>query len=84
MPRPSKSQSTAPTGPRLVKTSAPAPSISPEVTHEQIATRAYELFVENGFEHGHHITHWLKAEEELKSVPAVPRPKRVAAARARS
>jgi Protein of unknown function (DUF2934) len=84
MPRPSKSESTAPAGPRLVKGREPSSSLSPEVTHEQIAKRAYEIFVQNDCLHGHHIEHWLRAEQELKSVPAVPRPKRAAAPRARS
>jgi hypothetical protein len=84
MPRPSKLQSTATAGPQLVKRSAPKPSISPEVTDEQIAMRAYELYEQNGFAHGHHVDHWLRAEQELKTVPVVPRPKRMTATRARS
>jgi hypothetical protein len=84
MPRPSKPQPTTPTGPRLVKKRAPQLPISTEVTHEQIAIRAYELFEQDGFVHGHHVDHWLTAEQELRNVPALQRPKRAAAARPRS
>jgi len=76
MPRPSKSQSSEPTGPRLVKKSAaPKPTVEPAVTHEQIATRAYELFEREGFTHGNHLDHWLRAEQELMAVASVS-PKR--------
>jgi Protein of unknown function (DUF2934) len=84
MPRPSKSQPDAPTGPRLVKQTGakPKPSVQPDVTHEQIAMRAYEFFQQDGGAHGHHIEHWLRAEIELKSFVTQP-PKSVAATRAR-
>jgi Protein of unknown function (DUF2934) len=82
MPRPSKSQpDTAPTGPRLVKNTAPKTSAQPNVTHEQIATRAYEFFQLEGRAHGNHVDHWLRAESELRAI--TPPPKRVAATRAR-
>lgn len=84
MPRPSKPQPTTPTGPRLVKKSAPKLSISTEVTHEQIAIRAYELFEQDGFVHGRHVDHWLRAEQELRSIPGLQRPKRAATARTRN
>jgi hypothetical protein len=35
-------------------------------TREQIAVRAYELFVKGGYQHGHSDEHWLQAERELK------------------
>ena len=38
-----------------------------EPTQDEIATRAYELFVQAGSEHGRDLEHWLRAEEELKS-----------------
>jgi hypothetical protein len=81
MPRASKSQSQTPsqpepTGPRLVRTRTPrrpaAVATPATVTHEQIATRAYELFVEEGFTHGHHLDHWLRAERELIDIAALP------------
>ena len=35
-------------------------------THEQIARRAYELFLARGANHGHHEDDWHQAERELK------------------
>ncbi len=50
-------------------------------TREQIAARAYELFVQGGYQHGHSEEHWLQAERELKreyaakrQAPGKPRP----------
>lgn len=34
---------------------------------EMIRMRAYELFLQRGYEHGHHVDDWLAAERELKS-----------------
>jgi hypothetical protein len=34
-------------------------------THEQIEARAYEIYVERGYEDGNEISHWLEAEAEL-------------------
>ena len=34
---------------------------------ELIEVRAYELFVQRGYEHGHHEEDWVTAERELKS-----------------
>jgi hypothetical protein len=36
--------------------------------HEAIARRAYELFCQRGFEHGHDVQDWLNAEQELASL----------------
>ena len=33
--------------------------------NEVIAARAYELWVESGYEHGHDKDHWRQAEREL-------------------
>jgi hypothetical protein len=35
-------------------------------TNEQIAKRAYELFLARGGAHGHHEEDWNQAERELK------------------
>jgi Protein of unknown function (DUF2934) len=35
-------------------------------TREQIARRAYELFLARGGAHGHHEQDWFQAERELK------------------
>jgi hypothetical protein len=83
MPRPSKSQQDAPTGPRLVKKAAPKPSAQPDITHEQIAMRAYEFFELEGGMHGNHLDHWLRAERELREIAQPPAPRRVAATRGR-
>jgi len=34
-------------------------------THEEIAVRAYEIFLERGSEHGHDFDDWLQAQQEL-------------------
>jgi hypothetical protein len=34
-------------------------------TQEEIAKRAYEIFLARGGEHGHHEEDWLRAESEL-------------------
>ncbi len=36
------------------------------VTHERISKRAYELFVQRGYQNGHHEEDWKRAESELK------------------
>ena len=41
------------------------PSYATTTTREQIAKRAYELFVARGGEHGHDQEDWLQAEREL-------------------
>jgi len=33
--------------------------------HELVARRAYELFAEGGFTHGHDLENWLQAESQL-------------------
>jgi hypothetical protein len=34
-------------------------------THEQIATRAYEIWLQNGCQEGQDIQNWLEAESQL-------------------
>jgi hypothetical protein len=36
------------------------------VTHDQIAQRAYEIFVERGRPEGRDLEHWLLAESQLR------------------
>lgn len=45
-------------------------------THDMIATRAYQLYVERGYVDGHHEEDWSRAESELRasSVPAINAP----------
>ena len=35
------------------------------LSQEEIALRAYHLFVEGGCQHGHDVEYWLQAEKEL-------------------
>lgn len=44
-------------------TASTAPRSSP--SHEQIAQRAYELYLSRGGHHGHHEDDWTQAEREL-------------------
>jgi hypothetical protein len=34
--------------------------------HDEIAQRAYELFLSSGAMHGRDLEHWLRAESELR------------------
>ena len=43
-------------------------------THEEIAKRAYQVFLERGQPEGHDLDHWLEAEAQLKNA-AVSQPK---------
>jgi hypothetical protein len=36
-------------------------------TYEDVARRAYDLFVSRGSEHGHDVDDWLEAERQLAS-----------------
>ena len=38
------------------------------VAHDDIATRAYELFLRRGAQHGQDLDDWLAAERELQPV----------------
>jgi hypothetical protein len=44
-----------------------APSAS--VTAAEIASRAYDLYLARGCEHGHDVEDWLRAERELNAAP---------------
>ena len=50
------------------------PALAP--TAEEIAQRAYEIFVARGGEAGHDLDDWLQAESELLRENAVRRPTR--------
>ena len=64
-----KSVSTAPARTRKTPTKpltlVPPPMPADVVDSEAVARRAYELFVEQGWQHGHDVDHWLRAEQEL-------------------
>ena len=81
MPRAKSADPAAPVGPRLVAKSVRAKS-APTIPHEQIALRAYELFLDEGG--GSDVGHWLRAEQELIDSQAATRPaKKTAGARAK-
>jgi hypothetical protein len=44
----------------------PSTRVAPTITHQEIAERAYELFLSRGREDGHHIEDWLAAELSLR------------------
>ena len=48
------------------KSNGKAGSVKGEPTHEDIAKRAYELYLERGSIEGHHEEDWLIAEAELR------------------
>lgn len=65
-----QSKSPAPTASTPTSRPAPretTPSRSATVsTQEQIAVRAYEIFVARGQQHGRDLEDWLQAESELR------------------
>jgi hypothetical protein len=38
-------------------------------THQQVAARAYQIYLERGRQSGHEIDDWLQAEYELMRLP---------------
>jgi len=44
----------------------PATTFTPAPTHDDIAMRAYELFLQRGAQHGQDFEDWLAAERELQ------------------
>ena len=44
--------------------------MSQNITHEQIAKRAYEIYLRNGSKPGRDLENWVQAENELKQQPA--------------
>jgi len=52
-----------------------------ELSTEEIARRAHELYLKRGGEHGKDVEDWLRAERELRDEP-VPGPAKTRAAKA--
>jgi hypothetical protein len=50
-------------------------------SEKEIASRAYELYVQRGGEHGNDVEDWVRAEKELSAEPAAE-PAKANAARA--
>ena len=44
----------------------PAAAFTPAPTHDDIAMRAYELFLRRGAQHGQDFEDWLTAERQLQ------------------
>ena len=64
-------KASAPPSARSTKKGIAAPT---QVTHGEVARRAYDLFLARGCEHGHDLDDWLQAERELRGTPnATPR-----------
>lgn len=64
MPRTKNADAIPKVGPRLVTKSVRAKSPQPAaISHDQIAIRAYELFLQEGG--GDDVSQWLRAEREL-------------------
>jgi len=59
---------------RYLETPTKALQAAPEVTHEQIARRAYELYLARGSRPGDALGDWLAAERELASDAPVFQP----------
>ena len=60
-------------GVRKIRSAAVEVSSQPSPAADAIATRAYQLFLERGCEHGRELEDWLAAERELgiASAPSV-------------
>lgn len=41
-------------------------TVAPEVSHGQVAERAYQLWQQDGYRHGRNEQHWFEAERLLK------------------
>lgn len=55
-----------PSSTRKRKTKALPASATPVLTHEQIAKRAYHLWLDRGQNHGQDVEDWLTAEALLR------------------
>ena len=60
-------KASAPPSSRSTKKRIAAPA---QVTHGEVARRAYDLFLARGCEHGHDLDDWLQAERELRGRPS--------------
>ena len=51
------------------KTNSPAASPESRDLRDEIAKRAYEIWLNEGAGHGCDLDHWLRAERELAGLP---------------
>ena len=83
MPRTKSADGVERVGPRLVAKSVRVKSAPPAaVPHEQIALRAYEIFLREGG--GDDVSHWLRAEQELLEGQTPVRVRKAAGPRAKA
>jgi hypothetical protein len=52
-----------PTPPAIAAAPAETPAEAPA---DAVARRAYEIFAEEGWQHGRDVDHWLRAEREIR------------------
>jgi hypothetical protein len=52
---------------RTVTPPAAQPATAPKITHDRIAMRAYQKWLQRGCQHGTDQQDWLEAEAELKA-----------------
>lgn len=62
-----KKTATAKAAEKKPAAAAKKPAVKKTVTNEQIAARAYEIFLSRGGQPGDETSDWLQAEKELKS-----------------
>ena len=53
------------TTPQRPSASAPAPALTSVLTHGDIAERAYDLYVQSGYQQGQSLQNWMQAEKDL-------------------
>ena len=83
MPRAKSAEAVERVGPRLVAKSVRVKSAPAAVVpHEQIAVRAYEIFLREGG--GDDVSHWLRAEQELLETQTPVRVRKTAGARTKA
>jgi hypothetical protein len=63
--KPATSTTTAPKVSRARKSDTAGDANAVMMMREQIAVRAYEMFTARGYQHGHDVEDWLRAEAEL-------------------
>lgn len=58
--------------PNVTKSTITATSPSPQLSHEEIARRAYELWLQDGCPTGRAVYHWHEAERQLQKASQNP------------
>ena len=53
--------------PRRAGTKPRSATTGPKITHDQIARRAHEIWVQQGCSHGRDRENWFEAERQLKA-----------------